>query len=34
MRGDPVAKPFLEQAMQIATFEPGMYEVVTTFSAG
>lgn len=31
MRSNPAAAPFLEQALQIARFEPGMYEVVTTF---
>jgi quinol monooxygenase YgiN len=31
MRNNPVASPYLEQALQIATFEPGMYEVVKTF---
>ncbi len=34
MRSNPVAAPFLEQALSIARFEPGMYEVVTTFEAG
>ena len=33
MRGDPGPRPFLEQALTIATFEPGMYESVRTFSA-
>jgi len=32
MRNNPVAQPFLEQALDIATFEPGMYEVVETLS--
>jgi quinol monooxygenase YgiN len=31
MRNNPQASPFLEQALKIATFEPGMYEVVRTF---
>jgi quinol monooxygenase YgiN len=31
MRNNPTASPYLEQALQIATFEPGMYEVVATF---
>jgi hypothetical protein len=31
MRNNPVASPYLEQALAIATFEPGMYEVVETF---
>jgi quinol monooxygenase YgiN len=32
MRSDPGPRPFLEQALTIATFEPGMYESVRTFS--
>lgn len=32
MRANPVASPFLEQALRIATFDPGMYDVVETFS--
>ena len=32
MRGNPAALPFLQQAMQIAAFEPGMYEVVESFT--
>jgi|ERR1700761_9085936 len=31
IRNNPTASPYLEQALQIATFEPGMYEVVATF---
>jgi quinol monooxygenase YgiN len=31
MRNNPTASPYLEQALQIATFEPGMYKVVKTF---
>ena len=31
MRNNPTASPYLEQALKIATFEPGMYEVVKTF---
>jgi quinol monooxygenase YgiN len=31
MRQNPVANPFLQQALAFATFEPGMYEVVATF---
>lgn len=31
MRQNPVASPYLEQALKIATFEPGMYRVVKTF---
>jgi quinol monooxygenase YgiN len=32
MRGDPGPLPFLDEALTIATFEPGMYEIVRTFS--
>ena len=31
MRQDLTPLPFLEEALAIATFEPGMYEVVQTF---
>jgi quinol monooxygenase YgiN len=31
MRGNPVASPFLQQALEIASFEPGMYKVVESF---
>jgi len=31
MRNNPAASPFLQQALEIARFEPGMYEVVETF---
>ena len=31
MRADPAPLPYLQQALAIATFEPGMYEVVGTF---
>jgi quinol monooxygenase YgiN len=31
MRNNPIASPYLEQALQFATFDPGMYEVVKTF---
>ncbi|CAN5536726.1 antibiotic biosynthesis monooxygenase [soil metagenome] len=31
MRGDPGPAAFLEEAMTIATFEPGRYEVARTF---
>jgi quinol monooxygenase YgiN len=31
MRGDPAPLPFLQEALTIATFEPGIYEVVRTF---
>jgi len=32
MRRNPVASPYLEQALALATFEPGMYRVVETFA--
>ncbi|HCF88106.1 MAG TPA: antibiotic biosynthesis monooxygenase [Ktedonobacter sp.] len=32
MRQDPAPLPFLQEALTIATFEPGMYEVVQTFA--
>ncbi len=31
MREDPAPRPYLERALSIATFDPGMYEVVETF---
>lgn len=31
MRANPGSRPYLERALAIATFEPGMYEVVKTF---
>jgi quinol monooxygenase YgiN len=31
MRNDPKPLPYLQEAMTIATFEPGMYAVVKTF---
>ena len=31
MREDPGPLPYLQQALAIAKFEPGMYEVVETF---
>jgi quinol monooxygenase YgiN len=31
MRGDPAPLPFLQEALTIATLEPGIYEVVRTF---
>ncbi len=31
MRNNPTASPYLEEALKIATFEPGMYKVVKTF---
>jgi quinol monooxygenase YgiN len=33
MREDPAPLPFLRQALTIASFEPGVYEVVRTFTA-
>ena len=33
MRNNPTASPYLEQALKIATFAPGMYEVVKTFNS-
>ena len=32
MRRDPAPLPFLEEALTIAKFEPGIYEVVRTFA--
>ena len=32
MRDDPTPLPFLQEALTMATFAPGMYEVVQTFS--
>jgi quinol monooxygenase YgiN len=32
MRQDPVPLPFLQEALTIARFEPGIYEVVRTFT--
>jgi quinol monooxygenase YgiN len=32
MRQDPGPLPFLDEALTIATFEPGMYMIVRTFS--
>jgi len=34
MRNNPTASPYLQQALEIATFDPGMYEVVKTFLPG
>jgi quinol monooxygenase YgiN len=31
MRADPTPAPYLQEALQIATFEPGMYEVAERF---
>lgn len=33
MRNNPAASPYLEQALKIATFASGMYEVVKTFNS-
>jgi heme-degrading monooxygenase HmoA len=33
MRKDPAPLPYLQEALTIATFEPGRYEVVETFAA-
>ncbi len=32
MRQDPAPLPFLQEALALATFESGMYEVVQTFA--
>jgi quinol monooxygenase YgiN len=32
MRADPAPLPYLKEALEIATFEPGMYEVVQEFT--
>ena len=32
MRRDPTPLPFLQEALTISKFEPGMYEVVRTFA--
>jgi len=32
MRNDPAASPYLQRALALAKFEPGMYELVETFS--
>ena len=32
MRQNPDARPLLDEALTIARFEPGMYEIVPTFS--
>jgi hypothetical protein len=34
MRKDPAPAPYLQQALTIATFEPGMYEVVECYAPG
>jgi len=33
MRENPAPQPYLQQALAFATFEPGIYEVVETYSA-
>lgn len=33
MRENPIASPYLQLALEIATFQPGMYEVVETFAS-
>ena len=33
MRSNPTTSPYLGQALAIARFEPGMYEVVETFNS-
>jgi quinol monooxygenase YgiN len=33
MRKNPTASPYLDEALTIATFAPGMYEVVKSFEA-
>jgi quinol monooxygenase YgiN len=33
MRKDPAPMPYLQEALTIANVEPGMYEVVETFTA-
>ena len=32
LRGDPAPLPYFREALTIATFEPGIYEVVRTFA--
>ena len=32
MRSNPATSPYMEQALALARFEPGMYEVVETFA--
>jgi quinol monooxygenase YgiN len=34
MRENPAPLPYLEQALAIAKFEPGIYEVIETYSGG
>jgi quinol monooxygenase YgiN len=33
MRANPIASPYLDQALAIAKFDPGMYQVVKVFTA-
>ncbi|MFD2571924.1 antibiotic biosynthesis monooxygenase family protein [Spirosoma soli] len=33
MRANPTASPYLEQALSMAKFDPGIYQVVETFMA-
>jgi hypothetical protein len=33
MRGDPGPLPLFSEALKLATFEPGMYEIVRSFEA-
>ena len=32
MRNDPAPLPFLQRALELAKFDPGMYELVETFT--
>ena len=32
MRSNPTASPYMQQALALGRFEPGMYEVVETFA--
>jgi hypothetical protein len=32
MRENPAPLPYLQEALEIAKFDPGMYEVVETYS--
>jgi len=34
MRKDPAPLPYLQEALTIAEFQPGMYEAVRTYAAG
>jgi quinol monooxygenase YgiN len=33
MRANPVVLPYMQQALALAKFDPGMYEVVETYTA-